>query len=178
MHRKLSMCAAALAATAALAPATAGAAVTDAATAAATTAADQATAATRYAGADITCLPQADGGLITHQTNFIVGKLFAEDFGLGQAKCVSLTAKTYSMTATTKIESLHGGVWTSVGCSQSRGGTVAQGVGVIVPFTVTCNYGDNSTYLDEYHRAHTILTNSIDSTVRDAYSATWFVRRG
>ena len=178
MHRKLSVCVSALAATAALVPATASAALTDGATAAATTAAAQAAAATRYAGQDITCAPEADGGLITSQTNFVVGKLFAEDFGVGQAKCISLTAKTYTITATTAIQSLHLGVWQDVGCQASRSATATQGVAVIAAVPVTCNYGDNSTFLDEYHRAHTVLTNTVDGVPRDAYSATWFVRRG
>ena len=178
MHRKPSVCVAAVAATAALAPATASAALTDAAAAAATTAAAQAAAAASYNGADITCAPESDGGLITSQTNFVVGKLFAEDFGVGQAKCISLTAKTYTITATTSIQSFHLGVWQNVGCSASRSATATQGVAVVAAVPVTCNYGDNSTYLDEYHRSHTVLTNTVDGVPRDAYSATWFVRRG
>ena len=59
-----------------------------------------------------------------------------EDAAYGSAVCASTSNKTYTLTMTLSIQSLHDGAWVNVGCSASRSGTVVQGVGVIAPFTV------------------------------------------
>ena len=177
--KKLTIGLAAIAASAVLAPATAFGSAAHAGAAALSTAQDEIQSRSADAGDDITCQPQADGTSVTPETNFVVGKIFAQDLGIGQAKCISLNAKTYTMRLTTKIQWFNGTTWYDVpGCYRSQNGTVTNGVGVVPALQVTCNYGDASPYLDKYHRAYSILTNSVDAVVRTDPSATWYQRRG
>lgn len=154
---------------------------------------DQINDALDWVGPDITCKPEADGGPITQETNFIVGKVFAQDFGVGRGTCVSLNVPDYTVDLVVKIQYYctpaddplgdcpNQTGWRVVrltGCEASRTARAVAGVGVVVPPIARCNYGDLSPYLDKYHRARSTLWNSVDGKFRRASSATWFMRRG
>jgi len=180
LSRKLTIGLAAIAASAVLAPASAFGNLLHGGSAALTTAQDEAQARSADAGDDITCQPQADGSAVTQETNFVVGKIFAQDLGLGQGKCVSLNAKKYQISLKTKIQWFNGSTWYDVpGCaSATQYAYATEGVAVIPAQQVTCNFGDASPYLDKYHRAFTTLTNTVDGRPRTDPSATWYQRRG
>ncbi|MGH2753233.1 MAG: hypothetical protein ACRDLB_02265 [Actinomycetota bacterium] len=153
--------------------------VTDGPAAALSNTLDQANDALGWVGTDITCKPEADGGPVTQETNFIVGKIFAQDLGVGRGTCHSLNVPSYTMEVFVKIQYYDNG-WKDTGCNSPTVTTRAtQGVAVAVPpARIICNYGDLSPYLDSYHRARTVLTNTVDTRIRRATSAIWFMRRG
>ena len=128
---------------------------------------------------DITCTVQADGGPVTPEANFVVGEIFAQDLGIGQAKCVSFTNSSYTMRLTTKIQSFTGTSWVDVlGCSSTTTGVVTNGVGVVPVGQVRCAFDDMDSHLDRYHRTYTTLTQTVSTKQFHDTSATWYQRRG
>jgi hypothetical protein len=165
------------------APGGAQASVLDLSAAELTNSFDQAAAASVAADPDVTCDVKAGGRDLVQHTNFVVGEVYAQDFGTAQGVCASLdTARKYTSTLRVQVEyftatGLTTGVWAAIpGCTATSFGESRQGVAVPVPPVATCTYPGTSGYLNRYHRAHAILTPGVSgAAVRHAYSPTWFM---
>ena len=194
MSIRLACCAAAVTAIAAFAPSVASADPTDGPGAVISTAQEdlaqkQATVADLSSnliktfdggnGANVSCEANSAGGALTPETNFVVGKVFAEDFGVGLGKCLSFTDKSYTIWTTVQIQTYNSSTgWTDVpGCSSTGSGRATDGVAA-APATAVCNYGAISPYLEAYHRAKVTVTTSLGNDPRYDASAPWYMKHG
>jgi hypothetical protein len=165
-----------------LAPTPAFAAAADITAAELTNSLDQVAAASLRTDPNVTCDVEAGGHEVVQRTNYVVGEVYAQDFGEASGECVSLdTARRYGVTLKVTIEyftatGLTSGYWTATPCTATTSASSTSGAGVPVPAVTVCTYPGASGYLNRYHRAHAVLTTSIaGASVRDAYSPIWFM---
>lgn len=166
-----------------LAPAGAEADVLDVSAAELTNALDQSAAASVAADPNVTCDVKAGGRDLAQHTNYVVGEVYAQDFGEATGECVSLdTGRKYTVSLRVQLEyftatGLTSGYWLPIqGCGNTVPATSTYGVAAPPPAVAVCRYSGTSGYLNRYHRAHGILTPSVaGAAVRHAYSPIWFM---
>lgn len=181
-HRPLARAAVvAVAATCALAVTTpAGAAAADALAVHAgdIAAAEVATALYNASDTDITCAnPTVKGIVVTPNRDTGTVLVRGTDAAVAEGHCVSLTVKSYSITLKVQIERWDESAGEYVAVCPAGSGT-AQSVyrtGVAVtPASTLCTYDYSALppgVTVPLHRAHAILSNSLNSDLRHGYSA-------
>ncbi len=158
MSFRLATLVAALAATAAFAPA-AQAQVAETPGALVTTLVDNATVRMPQLGA-VNCAPTAAGGPVTQDVNARVVHPQGEDVGVGSVTCNSTTANVYTVNLHVQIEHFSATGWIAIpGCGRDwQNQFAAFGVASVPELEVRCVYTQPSAYLPGNHRATATAT--------------------
>jgi hypothetical protein len=123
---------------------------------------------------NITCSdPKVTGMVVTPNRDFGVVLVRGNDVAVAEGECISLTNRSFSIDLTVTVERWDEDVndYSPI-CSASGSAANVRGTGVAaVPAEALCTYAYPKGSLAPVHRAHAILTNSLNDTVRESYSA-------
>ena len=132
---------------------------------------------------NVTCDVTAGGRDVNQRTTYGIGEVYGQDAGFGQGECASLTEKRFNCTVEVWIEYYESsgplaGTWQEIFDTHRWAyGTAKEGICTpSLPPVASKSYPGGSSYLNKYHQAHAVISNTIPGTdPRHDLSPVWFM---